>query len=109
MTDELEDTFDYSQPHHIVVDCSTGIATPVLMTADEIAAHDARAAAWDADASARANAGIMQQIDSIEKSSGLPRALRDLMLVNTNAQAYPRVKGIDDQIAALRTQLVVAS
>lgn len=96
-------------PHHLICDCSTGYMTIVPLTDDEIAEQTANISAWEAASSERENVILLQQITSIEQSSGLPRAVRDLVLSNTSAPAYTRTKAVDDQIGALRAQLVAVT
>jgi hypothetical protein len=47
-----------------------------------------------------------QQIVALEVNNLLPRPLRDLLLKDPTAPSYAKVKVLDDQIAALRAQLV---
>lgn len=105
MTEEVQDDFDYSQPHHIVVDCSTGTVTPTLLTDDELSVIAAREAAWEAAAPERLRDDLRRQIDAIEQTSNLPRAIRDLTLLNPSAPNYARAQDIETEIAALRSQI----
>ena len=85
-----------------VVDCSTGETQEVALTPDEIAAIEAKDAEWAAGQTARDNDVILRQIAAIETVNNMPRPLRDLLLTNTTAPSYAKIKAIDDQITALR-------
>lgn len=88
-----------------ICDCSTGEVQETVLTDDEQAAFNSMASAWEAGATDRANQSLLRQIDQIEQINAMPRPLRDMLLQNTSAPGYAKVKLIDDQISALRKQI----
>lgn len=55
------------------------------------------------------NADILRYIDALERQSLMPRAMREFLLGQADAAQQPwyaKVKGIDDQIVALKAGLV---
>lgn len=82
-----------------------GVLLP--FTAEEEAEADARVAAHAAEAPARHNAGIWQQIANIERRTQMPRHVRDLIPADHPARTKPGgVNDIEAEIAALKAQLL---
>ena len=83
--------------------------------ADHIAvAHDSASVGWSyKDGSFVAPTPVAapvipaeQQIVALEAQSLMPRALREIILKDTTNPAYAKVKALDDEISALRSQIV---
>ena len=54
------------------------------------------------------DAAIKAKILSLELSSGLPRALREIILKDSSNPAHDKVKTLDDEISVLRNNLSIA-